>query len=180
MALEISDIKKVRKQLELTQKQLADRARVSQSLIAKVEAGQLDPTYSNAQKIFEALDELRDRQEAKASDIMNSKIISVTPSENIKDAIKMMKKFNISQMPVIEDHKSIGLVSESSILEALLHGKAAKVRDVMSEAPPVISGKTSLAVITELLKYFPLVLVSDAGKLTGLVTKADLLAKLYA
>ncbi|MFQ5647816.1 MAG: helix-turn-helix transcriptional regulator, partial [Candidatus Aenigmatarchaeota archaeon] len=41
---EITEIRKIRKKLGLTQSQLAQEARVSQSLIAKIEAGKLDPT----------------------------------------------------------------------------------------------------------------------------------------
>ena len=179
MPIEIDKIKQIRKRLGLTQGQLAGRAQVSQSLIAKIESGRLDPTYSNAKKIFNALKELSKKQEAKASEIMSNKIISVSPQDDIKEAINKMKKFNISQMPVIEQDKSIGLVSESAILSAMLEKKAKTIKCMMEEAPPIISKDTSLSVISDLLKFYPLILVSDSGKLKGVITKSDLLAKLY-
>ena len=49
---DIDEIKKLRSSLGLTQKDLAQRADVSQSLIAKIEAGRIDPTFSKVQKIF--------------------------------------------------------------------------------------------------------------------------------
>ena len=55
---DIKQVKEIRKKLGLTQSELAKKAGVSQSLIAKVEAGTLDPTYSNAKKIFAAFDML--------------------------------------------------------------------------------------------------------------------------
>ena len=58
---ELEEIKKIRKKLELTQTELADRAGVSQSLIAKIEAGRIDPTYSKTKKIFAALSDLEKR-----------------------------------------------------------------------------------------------------------------------
>ncbi len=179
MAIEIKDIKSIRKKLGLTQKQLADHAQVSQSLIAKIEAKLLDPTYSNAQKIFSALDELNKKQESKAKDLMSNRIISVHQDDNIKDAILVMKKYNISQMPVIDDHKSVGYISESVILEAMLDKKGKLIKDIMADAPPVVSKNTSVTVISDLLKFYSLVLVSDDGKLKGVVTKSDLLAKMY-
>jgi len=179
MAIEVKDIKNIRKKLGLTQKQLADHAQVSQSLIAKIEAGLLDPTYSNAQKIFNALNELSKKQEAKAKDLMSNRIISVHQNDDIKEAIDKMKKFNISQMPVIDDHKSIGFISESIILEAMLAKKGKKIVDIMADAPPVVSKNTSISVVSDLLKFYSLVLVSDDGKLKGVVTKSDLLAKIY-
>ncbi len=179
MTYELVEVKKIRKKLELTQTQLANRAGVSQSLIAKVESGRIDPTYSKTKKIFSALSELEKKEEIKAEQIMTNKIISIQPDTSIKEAINKMKKFQISQMPVIEEHKLIGLISESTILDTLLNSKGDKVRDVMQEAPPIVSKTSSSQVISHLLRHYPMVLVSDEGKLIGLITKSDLLSKLY-
>jgi predicted transcriptional regulator len=53
-----------------------------------------------------------------------------------------------------------------------------KVSEIMEDAPPVISRKTAKSIISNLLKYCPVVLVSEKGKLIGLITKADLLNKI--
>lgn len=177
--MNVKDIKTLRKRLGLTQGELAKRAQVSQSLIAKIESGRLDPTYSNAIKIFDALQDVGKQKELKAKDVMTPKIISVGPGNTIKDAIDVMRKHSISQVPVIEDNKSIGLVSESVILDAMLAGKGKKVKDIMSDAPPVLSKKSSISVVSNLLKFFPLILVSDEGELKGVITKSDLLGKVY-
>lgn len=179
MTYELEEIRKIRKKLGLTQTELANRAGVSQSLIAKIESGRIDPTYTKTKKIFAALSELEKKEEVKAEQIMNSKIINVAPSEPIKDAIAKMKKHQISQLPVIESQKLIGLVSESIILEALLNSKATLVREVMQEAPPIVSKTTSIQVVSNLLKHYPIVVVSEEGKLIGLITKSDLLGILY-
>jgi len=68
----LSEIRKRRKALGLTQSGLARRAGVSQSLIAKVESGRLDPAYGKARKIFETLDAEAGGKGRKASDIMAS------------------------------------------------------------------------------------------------------------
>ncbi len=179
MSYELSEIKEIRKKYGLTQGQLANRAGVSQSLIAKIEAGRLDPTYSNATKIFEAIDSLGKKKELKADEIMSRKIISVKPNDGIKEAINKMKKANISQMPVIEDHKSIGVVSEAIILEALLNKKGNKIKDIMDDSAPIVSKNTNIGVISNLLRFSPMVLVSDGGELKGVITKSDLLGKVY-
>jgi predicted transcriptional regulator len=179
MPYELSEIKKIRKTLGLTQTDLAKRANVSQSLIAKIESGKIDPTFTKTKRIFETLNELENKEEIKAEEIMNKKIISVSPEDNIKESVDKMKKFGISQMPVIIDHKMVGLVSESGLLDALIGEKGKKISDIMEEAPPIVSKTTSVKVISSLLRHYPVVLVSDSGKLTGLITKADLLGKLY-
>ena len=65
MPYELEEIKEIRKKFGLTQGQLAQIAGVSKSLIAKIEAGRLDPTFSKAQKIFEAIDTLGKKKELK-------------------------------------------------------------------------------------------------------------------
>ena len=179
MQLELEEIKQIRKKYGLTQSELAKRSGVSQSLIAKIEAGRLDPTFSNAQKIFTALNDMGKKHEINAGQLMTQKIISVKPSDDIKEAIKKMKSNGISQMPVIEEHKSIGIISESIVLEAMLNNKGKKVEDIMGDAPPIVSKKTLGSTISHLLKVIPMVLVSEGGKLVGVITKADLLGKMY-
>lgn len=179
MTYELEEVKKIRKKLGMTQTELANRAGVSQSLIAKIESGKIDPTYTKTQKIFTALSELEKKEEIKAEQLMNTKIIDVSPNESIKDTIAKMKKAQISQVPVIDSHKLMGIVSESIILDAMLNSKATKVKEIMQEAPPIVSKNTSIQVVSNLLRYYPMVIVSEEGAIIGLITKADLLGKLY-
>lgn len=179
MPYELSEIKQIRKSLGITQSELAKKASVSQSLIAKIESGKIDPTFTKTKKIFETLNYMEKKEEIKAGEVMNAKIISLSQKDDIKDSISKMKKFGISQMPVIEEHKAIGLISESTLLDALMSNKGKKVEDIMEEAPPIVSKTASIKVISSLLHHYPMVLVSDSGKLIGLITKADLLGKLY-
>jgi predicted transcriptional regulator len=180
MTLELSEIKTIRKKLDLTQSELANHAQVSQSLIAKIEADQLDPTYTNAQKIFNALNELSKKEEVTAEQMMQHKIIHVTPGLSIKDAIKKLKKHEISQMPVLEKGNVKGMISESSILDAILEGKDdKKVIDVMQDAPPIIAKDTTIDVVSNLLKFYPVVLVSEKGKLKGTIAKIDMIKTIY-
>jgi len=179
MSYEIEEIKEIRKKFGLTQSELANRAQVSQSLIAKIEAGRIDPTYSKTKKIFEAIDTLGKKKELKAEQIMAKNIISIKPDDNIKEAINKMKKSNISQMPVIEEHKSIGIVSEAIILESLLNKKGNKIKDIMDDSAPIVSKNTTIGAISNLLRFAPMVLVSENGELKGIITKSDLLGKVY-
>ena len=179
MTYELEEVKKIRKKLGMTQTELANRANVSQSLIAKIESGRIDPTFTKTKKIFAALSELEKKEEVKAEQLMTNRIISISQNTSIKEAINKMKKSQISQLPVIHNNKSIGLVSESTILDALLKSKGTIVKDIMQESPPIVSRKTSIQVISNLLKHYPVVLVSEEGILIGLITKSDLLGRIY-
>jgi len=54
MLPELSEIKARRKQLGITQEELAELAEVSQSLIAKIENSSIIPTYDRVKRIFDA------------------------------------------------------------------------------------------------------------------------------
>lgn len=185
MPYEINEIKEIRKKLGLTQGQLAKKASVSQSLIAKIEAGSLDPTYTNAKKIFNALDELSKHHELKASELMNKRVVDLSPSDDVRSAIKKTKKYEISQLPVVENNNVIGLVSETTIITKMASEKDPhkvldlKVTEVMQETPPIITPTTEMSVVQSLLKIYPVILVSEKGKLQGIITKSDMLRKIY-
>ena len=179
MPYELSEIKKIRKSLGLTQTDLAKRANVSQSLIAKIESGKIDPTFTKTKKIFDTLNDLENKEEIKAEELMNRRVISISPVDSIKESVGRMKKFEISQMPVIDGSNVVGLVSESTLLDALMSKKSKIVSDIMEETPPMVSKTASIKVVSNLLRHYPVVLVSESGKLIGLITKADLLSRLY-
>lgn len=181
MIYELKEIKRTRKKLALYQKELAERAGVSQSLIAKIEAGVIEPSYSNAKKIFEALEGLKIKVEAKAQELMNKKIVFAKPSEKVKEIIKTMKQKGISQMPVLKEGKVCGLVSEKTILDKIALGKEVsemKAEEVMDECPPIVSLETSQRVVLEILKENPIVLVAEKGEIKGIISKSDMLEKI--
>ncbi len=51
----VEEIAKRRRILGLTQKELSQMAMVSQSFVAKLESGSMNPSYANVKKILEAL-----------------------------------------------------------------------------------------------------------------------------
>ncbi|RMF55376.1 CBS domain-containing protein, partial [Candidatus Woesearchaeota archaeon] len=150
----INEIKKLRKKLGLTQGELAKQAGVSQSLIAKIEAGSIDPTYSKATAIINTLKSLRTSKEITAKKIMIKNVVFVCPEDPIKKAIQKMKKYAISQMPVLDDKRVVGMISEKSILNSILKESSSnmKVNDVMFDPPPIVNEKTPLSVLSDLLK----------------------------
>ena|SRR3989344_2069382 len=177
MVFDITQLKKIRKQLDLTQFQFANKAGISQSMVAKIEAGRLDPTYSYVKKIEQTLGLLTKHHEKEAKDIMNKLIISVGSDEQISNIIKLMTKHGISQVPVLEKGDLVGLISESTILQKEKNVKIAK--EIMEELPPVIAKDAKIEVVKQLLGFYPIVFVKEKGRLIGLITKADLIKSLF-
>ena len=181
MLAELNEIKALRKRHGLTQNQLAKLSGVSQSLIAKLEAGIMDPSYGNFRKLHDVLTGLGEKKEPKAGDIVSDRIISVGKSDSLSEAIRKMKNYGISQLPVMERDNVIGLLAETNVIESIHEGKDVrklKAADVMEEAPPLVPVITPLKVVTELLRVSPLIVITSKGKAKGVITKSDLLSKL--
>ena len=179
---DLKEIKILRKKYHLNQNDLAMQAGVSQSLIAKIESGKVDPTYTKAKGIFDSLEILQQKEELKAKDLMNKKILFVNINDNLKDVVKIMKSKGISQLPVLSKGKVCGIINERIMLKTIMeHPHKAgvlKVGDVMEEAPPIVSLKTGFGTLSELLKNYSILLVSDKGEIKGVVSKVDLLEKM--
>jgi len=177
----IDEISRKRRMLRLTQKQLADLAGVSQSLIAKVEAGKIDPAYTKVKAIFDALEQLETPTYLHAKEILHREIVGVQKNAPVSEAVRLMWKHGYSQLPVFDGEHSVGSISEKTILGQVIAGKELNqlstllIRDIMNEAFPQVGENAPLSLISDLLQVYPAVLVSKKGKVAGIVTKADLL-----
>ena len=108
--------------------------------------------------------------------------IFVSPSETLRSAFARMRSSDISQLPVIEDGRVVGLIDESDILDALVANEHAPqsvfdkpVRDVMVTRLQTISAD---APVKELLPLFAAGLVPvimDGDAFVGLATRIDLI-----
>jgi predicted transcriptional regulator len=180
--LEVEKIGSMRRKIGITQTQLAKLSGVSQSLIAKIESGRIDPAYSKVKQIFEALEhELENAKVTKkARDIMSAHLVSVNPEDTLTKVMRMMKQDNISQIPVFEGGNGVGSVSDDMIVDWLTkyEGKVGmiKVKDVMKESFPVVPEETDVEGVAGLLKFYKAVLVwKSKSKGYGIITKADLI-----
>jgi len=180
--IDLGEVKKLRKKFGITQKELAIKAGVTQAYIAKLENKQIDPKLSTFNKILNALEELRARLK-KIEDVMISPVIFVHPTDKITDAINMMAKYNISQLPVLRNGTPIGSLSEKSLVKKLGIGKICEnpnitVSEIMDESFPVVSKEQSFIEVYTLLKENQAVLIEEKGRVVGIITRADILDKI--
>jgi predicted transcriptional regulator len=169
-------IKKRRVALGVTQKELSKLCGVSQSMIAKVEAGRAEASYTIAKKIFETLDSLAHAGEPKVKDFMSRKVVFCDASEKIHEVVEKMNKGGISQLPVLKRGGLVGSISEGGLLENMDKlSDVTEVGDIMKDAPPVVSENTSRNSAISLLKEFPFIMVRDKKGFSGLITKSDVL-----
>ena len=175
------DIRHLRKIAKLTQKELAERAGVSQSLIARIEKGTVDPRLSTLKKIMNAI--ATAQEEKKAKDIMHTPVYTIKDTDSIRQAVEIMKKNNISQMPVLKNGRVIGSIKESNIIQRMAYGYELEkifddpVQTIMDTDFVSVSESTNINEVITLLHHGQqAVLVVNEGNLVGIITKIDLIS----
>ena len=120
----------------------------------------------------------------KIKDIMATDIISVDKDVNLKYVLKLMKKHDVTKIPVVEDKKLIGMITDNNIAFKLgskrkrgvpasrLHASSVTEKDVEIVSPNMYV-KTILRKVGE--PGPTMIMVMEKDKLVGVVTKADLL-----
>ncbi len=175
-------LKKIRVQLGLTQAALAASAGVSQSVIAKLEAGKVDPTFRTLSAISKALDTGMSKTGKKASDVMSSPVMCVQESATLSECVSVMKKGSISQMPVFSGRKMTGTVTEGQVMALVSESPeptkvlSQKVKDHVLPAFAIVGMDTPVEAIISLFRHLPAVLVSSGDEIVGIITKIDVLA----
>src|SRR5438046_8846478 len=142
-------IPKRRKALGLAQSRLAELAGVSQSIIAKIESGSVDPSYSIVKRLVETLERQSvDTARPRVSEIMSRPVISVSRTQFVRDAVDLMKRRGYSQLPVFDGTRCVGSISEKTILDRAARGEPLesllnnRVRDIMDSTLPTVTEDT--------------------------------------
>lgn len=180
MLPEISSVKSRRQGLGIKQKQLAEMAGVSQSLIAKLENKGIEISYSLAKRIFLALDKAEHTKEKKCSEIMTRKMIIVRKNDRVSRASELMKKNSIDQLPVVENNRVVGSISESLIFNRIMSGSknkilALQIKEIMTEPFPTVNAEMPISTVLPMLKSADAIIVYQKDKLVGIITKANLI-----
>ncbi len=180
----LEEVAKKRRVMGLTQQKLARLAGVSQSLIAKLESQKIDPSYTKVKAIFDALEDLQTEAEVHAEEMLHNQVIGIQKSDLVSKAVQTMAEYGYSQLPVFDGEHAVGSISEKSIIEKVSAGKdlnqvsKRSVYDVMEDAFPQVGTDAPLPLISSLLQVYSAVLISNKGKVVGIITKADLLKML--
>jgi CBS domain-containing protein len=140
----------------------------------------------------------------KAQDVMTTTVVTVGPDTAVMDIAKLLLERHISGVPVVEDGKVIGMVSEGDLIhrpeigtdkhgtkrwlgmftsespEQFIRIHGLKARDIMSPEVIAVEIDTPISEIADLfesrnIKRVPV--ISD-GKLVGIVSRANLVKAL--
>jgi cystathionine beta-synthase len=134
-------------------------------------------------------DWMRDRgflevKKPKAVDLIKNhkdkKLITVSPETPISDAVNLMTKYNISQIPVMKGHEHVGALNDNYVFAQLIKNEGLKqsnVEQLMQKPFPIIDGNLGLEEVSKLIsKENNAVLVKDLGGSVHIITKHDIIA----
>jgi len=105
------------------------------------------------------------------------KLVAAESADTVADAILAMKEHGISQLPVLDEGRLVGIVTESDLLSKLVEGYelASAVAEVMFRKVHTVHVNDDAKVLTELFtKDFVGLVVDDQKRLVGILTKMDL------
>ncbi|MBC7651716.1 MAG: pyridoxal-phosphate dependent enzyme [Deinococcales bacterium] len=110
------------------------------------------------------------------------KLITVEPTNTVAEAVELMKKYDIEQIPVMENNVLVGSLSEGGLFQKIFSNpeiKTATVASVMEAAPPIVDFLTPVEKLGSLItKENGAVLAKDDSGNYHIVTKYDVIQSL--
>jgi cystathionine beta-synthase len=131
---------------------------------------------------------MRDRgfiaDEMKVSDLIsrkrNRQFITIQHDETVKKALDLMKKNDISQLPVMEGTKMVGSITENSVLNFLIENPFRNsdkhVTEIMGIPFPTVDGSVPLSQINRYIsRTTPAVIATDKSGSMYILTQYDII-----
>ena len=112
----------------------------------------------------------------------SQKLVTIEPSQTVAEAVDLMKKFDIENIPVMNGNGPIGAISESGLFQKIFSNpdiKNSKVENVMERPYPLVEFNTPVEKLSTLInKENGAVLSKDEAGNYHIVTKYDVIQAL--
>ncbi len=127
---------------------------------------------------------LEPKGELTAGDVTRSRgtkreLVKVTTDATLMQAIDLMQKNDISQLPVMEDGNVVGSLTENKVLSTLVFNPALReerVKEIIDKPFPLVNERTSVKNLYKMLdKENPAVIVQRDNGSLEIITKSDLI-----
>ncbi len=183
------ELQDLRKRVGLTQAELAERVGISQSLVARIEKGRVNPSVVTLRRILSVIEQqkksystIRDLLKWKGHSSKLHPLIWINPNDKVRRAVNLMRRHGISQIPVLKNNKSIGSISEGAIIRQLTTMDSKEVfrlsiREIMEEPFPTLDTADSTEkALSKIAAGIEAILILDHGRPVGIITKIDIIA----
>jgi cystathionine beta-synthase len=105
-----------------------------------------------------------------------SAVVSIAPDDKLMTAYARMKLYDISQIPVLDGDKVIGLIDEFDLLAAVQDNPAKfrePVRSAMTQRLETVALNTPITSLMDTFNKGHVAIVVDQGRFWGLITRID-------
>ena len=105
-------------------------------------------------------------------------LVSVTPQDKLAEALAKMNELGLTQIPVLEDGRPVGSLRENRVLAKVVRDRdllESAVSEVMEASFPTVDVDAGAQEVMQLLQRSPAVLVEEYGRITGIITRHDVL-----
>jgi cystathionine beta-synthase len=107
-----------------------------------------------------------------------AELVTMAPGDLVAAALAKMNELGLTQIPVVDDGKSVGSLRENHLLTKVLNDRdllEAPVSKVMDKSFPTVDVDADINVVTRKLRTHPAVLIEEYGRITGIITRHDIL-----
>jgi len=117
----------------------------------------------------------------KVGDWMVRDVVWVTQDQTIQDCVDLMKRHSIRHLPVVEDGRLVGLITEGDLRQVFLASliEELSLKDVMINDPITVTPDTEIEDAARVIFYNKiggLPVVDEQERLQGIITVADIMA----
>lgn len=105
-------------------------------------------------------------------------LVSSLKTDSVRDAIGLMNKTSVSQIPVMENGEVVGSLTDNKLLARIIDNPALKdasVADVMEDSMHFVALDSTLDVLSSMVEKEKAVLVRDVQNQIHIITKHDIL-----
>lgn len=105
-------------------------------------------------------------------------LVSVRSTDSVADALEKMDELGLTQIPVLDEGRSVGSLKENRVLAKVVRDREllnSPVSEVMENSFPIVDVDVSSFDVTKKLQSSPAVLVEEYGRITGIITRHDVL-----
>jgi len=115
-------------------------------------------------------------------DHLDKPLVTVRTEELVSHAIDRMRKYKISQIPVVDIHGFVGSVDETDLFRSYVADKEVAqkpVREVMGQPYPIVKATTPIEEVSKLFtKDNQAVLVDLGNQKYHIITKYDIIGSI--
>ena len=107
---------------------------------------------------------------------------SLSPSHTVLEAIELMRKYDIENIPIFDGENNVGAISESGLFNKILNNadvKSASIESVIEKPYPEVPFETQVERLSSFInKENGAVLSKDKSGIYHIVTKYDIIQSL--